>query len=280
MTAHPVAVICRTLGIGRATAYRLTGPRPLVYRRRDDRLVTAQIRTVIRTRGSYGSRRVRALVNHLFATGYNRKRIRRLLRMHGWILTRPLRRRTGRAHRGQVVRPASNERWCSDVFEIVCWNGEVVQVAFALDCHDREILAWLAAPRELVSADIRLLMGEAVRQRFGTARAPAPIQWLSDNGSIYTALETQIAAERLSLVPITTPAYSPESNGMAEALVWTLRRDYVSDGDLSSAGAVLAQLASWCGDYNALAPHSALGFKSPQQYRALIGSVVYPKSVS
>jgi transposase InsO family protein len=92
--------------------------------RHEDQLVTAQIRTIIRTLGSYGSRRVRALVNRLFGTGYNRKRIRRLLRMHGWILARPLRRRTGRAHRGQVVRLASHERWCSDAFEIVCWNNE------------------------------------------------------------------------------------------------------------------------------------------------------------
>jgi transposase InsO family protein len=280
MTRHPLALICRTLGIGRATAYRATGPRPVFYQRREDRLVTAQIRTIIRTRGSYGSRRVRALVNHLFGTGYNRKRIRRLLRMHGWILARPLRRRTGRAHRGQVVRPASNERWCSDAFEVVCWSGEVVQVAFALDCHDREVLAWIATDRDLVSADIRQLMGRAVQQRFGSDRAPVPIQWLSDNGSIYTALETQIAAERLQLVPITTPAYSPESNGMAEALVATLRRDYLSDGDLSSAASVFAQLEQWFGDYNALAPHSALGFKSPRQYRALLGGVVYPKSVS
>lgn len=280
MTGLAVAVICRTLRIGRATAYRTSGPRPAFYQRRDDRRVAAQIRAVIRTRGSYGSRRVRALVNHLFGTGYNRKRIRRLLAMHGWILARPLRRRTGRAHRGQVVRPASNERWCSDVFEIVCWNGDVVQVAFALDCHDREVLAWVAAPRDLRSADIRQLMHAAVQQRFGAQRPPAPIQWLSDNGSIYTALDTQIAAERLHLVPITTPAYSPESNGMAEALVWTLRRDYLADGDRTSASAVLAQLEAWFGDYNALAPHSALGFKSPRQYRALIGSVGYPKSVS
>jgi transposase InsO family protein len=275
-----VALICRTLGIGRASAYRTSGPRPLFYQRRDDRLVTAQIRSIIRTRGSYGSRRVGALVNHLFGTRYNRKRIRRLLRMHGWILAQRLRRRTGRAHRGQVVRPASNERWCSDAFEVVCWNGEVVHVAFALDCHDREVLAWVAAPRDLVSTDIRQLMQQAVYQRFGQVRAPTPIQWLSDNGSIYTALDTQIAAERLALVPITTPAYSPESNGMAEAMVWTLRRDYLSDGDLSSAGAVLGQLERWFGDYNALAPHSALGFKSPRQYRALLGGVVYPKSVS
>jgi len=280
MTARPVAAICRTLGIGRATAYRRSGPRPAHYGRRDDRGVTAQIREVLRTRASYGYRRVTALVNWRFGTGYNRKRIRRLLAIHGWTLPRATHRRTGRAHRGQIVRPASNERWCSDTWELACWNGEVVVIGFALDCHDREALAWVAAPRDLVSADIQHLIRAAVARRFGEGRPPVPIQWLSDNGGIYTALETQIVAERLNLVPITTPAYSPESNGMAEAFVWTLRRDYVANADLGSAAAVVAQLDDWFTDYNAVAPHSGLGFKSPQQYRRLIGGVGYPKSVS
>ena len=44
-----------------------------------------------------------------------------------------------------------------------------------------------------------------------------------DNGSIYTALETICTAERLNLLPITTPAASPQSNGMSEAFVNTLK---------------------------------------------------------
>ena len=38
----------------------------------------------------------------------------------------------------------SNQRWCSDVLEIACWNREVVHVAFALDCCDREVPAHVA----------------------------------------------------------------------------------------------------------------------------------------
>lgn len=268
MTGRKVAPICRTLGISRACAYRESVGRPARYVRGDDRMVTAQIRAVIRTRASYGARRVRALVNREFATGYNLKRIQRVMELNGWKLPRATRRRTGRAHRGLIQRAVSNERWCSDVLEIACWNGEYVQLGFALDCHDREVLATVAAARDLLGTDIQLLMQRAVAARFGTgARPDAPLQWLSDNGSIYTALDTQITAERLHLVPITTPAASPQSNGMSEALVNTLRRDYLAGADLATAQVVLEQIPSWIADYNAVAPHSALGFQSPQQYR-------------
>jgi transposase InsO family protein len=43
------------------------------------------------------------------------------------------------------------------------------------------------------------------------------IQWLSDNGPQYTATASVLYAHELGLVPITTPAYSPESNGLARA---------------------------------------------------------------
>jgi len=267
MTVLPLARICRTLSIGRATAYRTTGPRAPHYHRGEDRTVTAQIRAVIRTRASYGYRRVTALVNRAFGTGYNPKRIRRVMALNGWTLPAMTHRRTGRPHTGRIRRDGSNERWCSDTLEVACGNGEFVVVAFALDCHDREALAHVAAARDLVAQDIQQLMQAAVTARFGTGRPPVPIQWLSDNGGIYTALETLCAAERLHLVPITTPAYSPQSNGMSEAFVNTLRRDYLAGADLSSAAVVLDQVAGWLADYNALAPHSALGMQSPVQYR-------------
>jgi len=205
----------------------------------------------------------------VFDTAYNLKRIRRVMEIAGWTLPRSARRRTGRAHTGRVQRAVSNERWCSDVLEIACWNGEYVQLGFALDCHDRECLAVVAAPRALAARDIQQLMHWAVAARLGPGNRPdAPIQWLSDNGAIYTALDTICTAERLHLEPITTPVRSPESNGMAEAFVNTLKRDYVSGADRGSAAAILDALPAWIADYNAVAPHSALGFRAPQQYRA------------
>lgn len=266
MKRWPVAAVSRALGTGRASAYRSPVARPRYYRRADDVVVAAQIRAIIGTRASYGPRRVRRKVNQRFGTRYNLKRIRRVMAVQGWLL--PRRRRSSRPHQGLIRRPWSNERWCSDIFTIACWNGEIVQVAFALDCHDRECLAFQGAARTLTAAAIQALMRGAVAGRLGGVRPVRPIQWLSDNGSQYTALDTVIEAERLGLEPLTTPRASPESNGMAEAFVWTMRRDYLDGADLSSAATVLEQLPAWFDDYNTEAPHSALGYFSPREYRA------------
>jgi putative transposase len=270
-----MARIARVLEIGRATAYRDLGPRPTRYHRRDDGSVFGQIRHVLRERGSYGYRRTTALVNREFGTGYNRKRIQRVMRMTGLSLAVRRRVRSRRPHRGRVSMPGSNQRWCGDKMTIVCWNGEMVELIFAKDCHDRETIAVVAEARPLGGADVRRLMRRAVHARFGPAGPAEPVQWLTDNEAIFTSLETVIEAERLGLVPITTPVASPESNGMAESFVNTLRRDYLDGADLSSAARVLEQVPEWTRDYNENAPHSALGYKSPVEYRR---TMVTPKT--
>jgi putative transposase len=267
MTHHPTATICRILGIGRATAYRPGKERQRRYRRREDPVVYAQLREVLRERGSYGYRRARVLVNRAYSSRYNRKRIQRVMRMTGLALPIRGRRHNRRAHRGRVVQEVSNRRWCSDGFDIPCWNGDVVSVAFALDCCDREVIAYVARVRDLTGDDIRRLMRRAVFARFGPGKPPVPIQWLTDNGPVYTALDTVIAAEALNLTPITTPVASPESNGMAEAFVNTMRRDYIDGADLSTGARVIEQLPGWMEDYDSFAPHSGLGDRSPTEYR-------------
>lgn len=262
-----MTAVATTLGLGRATAYRATVGRPRHYVRAEDAVVLAQIRAVVRERGSYGYRRVTVLLRRRFGRHYNRKRIQRLMRLAGLGVPRRRRARSARPHHGQVIRPASNERWCSDILTIACWNGELVQVGFVLDCHDRECLAVVAAPRVLTGRDVETLITDAVQARFGRRRAPVPCEWLSDNGSVYTALATVLALESAGLIPRTTPVASPESNGLAEAFVQTLRRDYLDGADLADGTTVLRALPGWIRDYNTEAPHSGLGYRAPAEYR-------------
>jgi len=94
-----------------------------------------------------------------------------------------------------------------------------------------------------------------------------PIEWLSDNGSPYTARETRRLGREIGLAPCTTPIESPQSNGMAEAFVKTLKRDYARVNPRLDAASVLRQLDGWFEHYNTIHPHKALGYRSPREFR-------------
>ena len=70
-----------------------------------------------------------------------------------------------------------------------------------------------------------------------------------------------LCAHELGLVPITTPAYSSESNGLAEAFVHTFKRDYVNGAELAMRKSSLRSSASGSRTTTRQAPHSALGMR-------------------
>jgi putative transposase len=70
----------------------------------------------------------------------------------------------------------------------------------------------------------------------------------------------------------TTPIESPQSNGMAEAFVRTIKRDYVSVSPCPDAQTVMHQLSAWINHYNEVHPHKALGYRSPREFIAARGN--------
>ncbi len=61
---------------------------------------------------------------------------------------------------------------------------------------------------------------------------------------------------------------SPESNGIAEAFVKTLKRDYARVTLLSDGRTILGLVSAWIEDYNTSHPHSGLRMLSPREFRA------------
>jgi transposase InsO family protein len=127
-----------------------------------------------------------------------------------------------------------------------------VRGAFIIDAHDREIIAWCAIVNAgIAGSDVRDMMLAAVETRFGAHRAPHQIEMLTDNGSPYIAKETRVFARQLGLKPCYTPVKSPQSNGISEAFVNTLKRDYVNITPLPDAATVLGLISGWFEDYRA-----------------------------
>ena len=136
-----------------------------------------------------------------------------------------------------------------------------------LDAHDREIISWRAVANIGISgSDVRDRLLEAVERRFASHQAPESVEGLSDNGSAYPAGGTRIFAQQLNLKPCFTPVKSPQANGMSEAFVKTLKRDYVRVNPLPDAQTGLSLIGAWIEDYNENHPHSGLKWTSPREF--------------
>ncbi|WP_134807577.1 IS3-like element IS2 family transposase [Shigella flexneri] len=238
-------------------------------RHTDDTDVLLRIHHVIGELPTYGYRRVWALLRRQAELdgmpAINAKRVYRLMRQNALLLERkPAVPPSKRAHTGRVAVKESNQRWCSDGFEFCCDNGERLRVTFALDCCDREALHWAVTTGGFNSETVQDVMLGAVERRFGNDLPSSPVEWLTDNGSCYRANETRQFARMLGLEPKNTAVRSPESNGIAESFVKTIKRDYISIMPKPDGLTAAKNLAEAFEHYNEWHPHSALGYRSPR----------------
>ncbi|QCW32874.1 IS3-like element IS2 family transposase [Escherichia coli] len=240
-------------------------------RHTDDTDVLLRIHHVIGELPTYGYRRVWALLRRQAELdgmpAINAKRVYRIMRQNALLLERkPAVPPSKRAHTGRVAVKESNQRWCSDGFEFCCDNGERLRVTFALDCCDREALHWAVTTGGFNSETVQDVMLGAVERRFGNDLPSSPVEWLTDNGSCYRANETRQFARMLGLEPKNTAVRSPESNGIAESFVKTIKRDYISIMPKPDGLTAAKNLAEAFEHYNEWHPHSALGYRSPREY--------------
>ena len=97
------------------------------------------------------------------------------------------------------------------------WNGDAVQVAFAIDTYDGEILASTARPPRRDRRARRHVAGSRAPLR--RLRAVQAVEYLADHGSCFTAHETVAFTFTTGF----TLVRSSELNGIAEPS----ERDYV-----------------------------------------------------
>ncbi|MBZ7658765.1 IS3 family transposase [Klebsiella oxytoca] len=273
-----IAQVSRTMRVSRAQLSlrinRSAGWQDRRCNRRNDEAdaeILSDILDIISDMPSYGYRRVWGILRKQRRTEglqpVNAKRLYRIMSEHNLLLLHDKPERPKREHKGKIVVAESDMRWCSDGFEFGCDNGEKLRVTFALDCCDREAIDWAASTGGYDSSTVQDVMLRSVEKRFGDRLPDRAVQWLTDNGSAYTSHETRKFARELNLEPCTTAVSSPQSNGMAERFVKTMKEDYIEFMPKPDVRTALRNLAAAFTHYNENHPHSALGYYSPREYR-------------
>lgn len=252
------AAACRALALARSSFYLARSVSA------QSRTLRQEIRALSQKHPRYGYRRITALLRR---EGHevNSKRVQRVRRMEGLQVSKKQRRmrRVGQStgerqhalHRGQV--------WSWDFVEDQTERGTRFRVLTLIDEYTRECLtvhvAWSIRAVDVIT------VVEAAMERFGV-----PEHLRSDNGPEFMAYAIQDWLKSKGVKTIYITPGSPWENAYIESFHDKLRDECLNRelfGSLLEARIIIEQ---WRVEYNGLRPHSALGYRTPDEFVARI----------
>lgn len=260
--------VCRTLEVprsrvqpGRSTGGEIRAPQL-------NELLVERIRQLIGQYPTFGYRKLWAMLRFRQGLDVNRKAVYRILKLKGWFVHQ--RRATPRprvkARRSQA--PASNTRWAMDMTHIDCGADGWGHLVAVIDCHDRAIVGYEFALRGRAREAERALEAACI-ERFGTLRPTGQTPVIrSDNGLIFQARRFRQACRHYRLRQEFITPYTPSQNGMIERFFRSVKEECVWLRRFRSFHHARRVVARWIQWYNEGRPHQALGYLSPNEYRA------------
>ena len=245
---------CRLVGAGRSRLrYRPRG-------RADEAALRQRLRELAAARPRFGYRRLHALLRREGVV-VNHKRVERLYREEGLAVRRRGRKRVARGGRGRAALPGRpNQQWGVDfVSDALAW-GRRIRLFTVVDVFTREVLA--------IEVDTSLPGGRVVRvlERLAAQRG-APDEIVLDNGPELSGKAVdQWAYERGVRLRFIEPG-KPVQNAFVESFHGRLRDECLDRHWFLGLGDARRTVEAWRRDYNQARPHSALGYRSPEEFR-------------
>ncbi len=224
-------------------------------------MVRTRLRELATERPRFGYRRLHALLRREGVV-VNHKRIERLYREENLAIRRRSHTRRRREKRGAAsVLSCPNERWGLDFVSDALTSGRHLRLLCILDLFTREALA-IEVDSSLPGARV-----VAVLERLVAARE-RPAELVLDNGPELTGrvLDAWATKHRVHLRFI-DPG-KPSQNGIVESFNGRLRDECLNQSWFTSVADARRSVEDWRRDYNGQRPHSALGYRTPNEFGA------------
>jgi putative transposase len=209
--------------------------------------------------GRYGYRRVAALLRE---EGWrvNHKRVERLWQLEGLKVPakQPRRGRLWLTDGSCIrLRPAfKGHVWSYDFMAVRTRDGRPLRLLTIIDEYSRECLA-IEVARGITSDDV---LGR-LTQLF-VERGP-PHYLRSDNGAEFTARAVREWLERVGVMTLYIEPASPWENGYIESFNGKLRDELLNLEVFDTVLEAQVLCERWRRHYNAVRPHSSLGYRAP-----------------
>src|SRR6202011_5402552 len=229
---------------------------------------------VLEHRRRYGYRRVTAELRRRGMI-VNRKRVSRLMREDNLLAVQPRAfvLTTDSKHQFEVyLNLASrmkltgiNQLWVADITYIRL-QAEFVYLAVILDGFSRKVVGW-ALDRTLA---IRLTIG-ALEQAIERRQPEPGLVHHSDRGLQYASEEYIKVLENNRVIPSMSRPANPYDNASCESFMKTLKREEIYANKYDNLENLRANIEEFIEQYyNRLRLHSALGYRSPEEFEQQI----------
>ena len=259
-----VSFLQERFGFSQRRACRLvdTARSTIRYRRRDgddDAALRERLRALAGERPRFGYRRLHALLRRE-GIAVNHKRVARLYREEGLAVRCRNRKARTRIRRGRPPAPeCANAQWALDFLEDALASGRKIRLLSVIDVFTREALA--------LEVDFSLPGRAVVRalDHLGAERA-LPSQLVLDNGpELISRVLEQWAYEHDVALHFIDPG-KPIQNAYCESFHGRLRDECLNEHWFLSLDDARQIVEAWRQDYNRERPHSALGYRTPEEF--------------
>jgi putative transposase len=264
-------MLCRVLRVARS-AYYAWARRGVSARVRADEELTTQIAAAhARSRGTYGTPRIHAVLQ---AAGIrtSRRRVARLLRGAGLVGCH--RRRRVRTTVADPARPPApnlvardfaaptpDRLWIGDITYLATAEGWLY-LAVLIDAHSRRVVGWAMADH--LRTELAL---DALAMAFRARRPGAGLIHHTDRGSQYTAAAYQARLAACGITCSMSRAGQCLDNAMAESFFATLKTEFADAQRWSTRAAARTAIFEWIEVfYNRQRLHSALTYQAPASF--------------
>lgn len=263
-----VEPMCRLAQVSRAGFYRFLQPRYPGEEEMEVRHAIQQI--VLQHRRRYGYRRVTVEL-HRRGMAVNHKRVLRLMREDNLLGIEPRAFvvTTRSDHEAEVYLNlarhmklnAINQLWVADITYIRL-RQEFVYLAIVLDVFSRKVVGW-ALDRTLTARLPLLALERALSER-----QPSPgLVHHSDRGIQYCSEPYTRLLALHGILPSMSRPGNPYDNAFCESFIKTLKREQIHAHKYQYIDELSAHLEQFIEQYyNRLRLHSALGYKTPEQF--------------
>lgn len=136
-----------------------------------------------------------------------------------------------------------------------------------LDWYTKEIVGWNLSLRAK-SSEWKEALDRALCDKFPWGIRNRGLNLVSDNGSQPTSVAFMKDTAEVGIHQISCSHDNPRGNAETERVIWTIKEEVLWFNDFGFFEEARATIGAWIGeDYNRICVHSALGYRSPEEFR-------------